>query len=125
MTLAITADTKEQLDSDTEAVLSVARKHTLPTFMRLLDGKGNLDLLLSMVSRFTFLWRKMMNISAHKELLMPMKGYILLTSMQDGTRMALMMFYKFKCQTQPGLQSVASQKITTVVVIQYLKKHLF
>ena len=27
MTLAITADTKEQLDSDTEAVLSVARKH--------------------------------------------------------------------------------------------------
>ena len=25
MTLAITADTKEQLDSDTEAVLSVAR----------------------------------------------------------------------------------------------------
>ena len=27
MTLAITADTKEQLDSDTEAILSVARKH--------------------------------------------------------------------------------------------------
>ncbi len=27
ITLAITADTKEQLDSDTEAVLSVARKH--------------------------------------------------------------------------------------------------
>ena len=27
ITLVITADTKEQLDSDTEAVLSVARKH--------------------------------------------------------------------------------------------------
>ena len=27
ITMAITADTKEQLDSDTEAVLSVARKH--------------------------------------------------------------------------------------------------
>ena len=32
MTLAITADTKEQLDSDTEAVLSVARKAHVPAW---------------------------------------------------------------------------------------------
>ena len=63
MTLAITADTKEQLDSDTEAVLSVARKHMCQDVYkrqkhgRLFQGNGRLQSLCGQLYALQAVWR--------------------------------------------------------------------